>query len=312
MHEAADDDLAVGLRLIREVAEIDDPVAQREAVDGVWDCEGRLGDQGRYVDALRLVDGLLDWLLGQEPSGWPDAFSELRGYIAIALYWKGWSLYQLERWPEAVMAFGELIAEADAVPASARWYVACAFGGRGDALWMMGKRTQAAEAYAEGIAKLGDDEDAQIAAIVEELTVNRALLLAKLERTDEAMAAVDGVIARRNPLVKDIYVTEAYELKATLLVERREYDAAMSTIDTAVKSYGSSDDPKVRFTLARLMSDKVRVLKYVGQADAASQAAEQLVNRYGADLDPRIERIVAPHAHRLGRGRSRLRFPGLG
>ncbi len=351
MDDKPDDDVAVGLRLIQDVAEIADPVAQRESVDEIWKCQQRLSEQERYADALRLVDGLLAWRLGQEPSeerdramaytmlrrtqtlrdlerfgeaatqadelvrryasDWASASSARRRYAANALYWKGASLSELERWPEALLAFDELIGHAEAVPAGARVWVARAFEDRGHALWEMGQPGQASEAYAEGISAFAADEDPKIGWIVEGLTLHKALVLAELERMEEATALYDRLIARQDPL-EPRFVAVAYHRKVDLLVARREYDAAISTVDAFVERFGSSDDPSIRLYVARSISQKIGVLKHVGFGEAASYAAEQLVDRYGADLDPQIESIVAPHAHRLGRGRSRLRFRGLG
>jgi hypothetical protein len=79
-----------------------------------------------------------------------------------------------------------------------------------------------------------------------------------------------------------------------------------------VQRFGSSEDSTIRYLVALCLDVKIIALTALRRKDAATFAAEQLVERFGADLDPRIEGVVAPHAHRLRRSRSRLRFFGLG
>ena len=107
-------------------------------------------------------------------------------------------------------------------------------------------------------------------------------------------------------------VAAAYYRKAFALADQRDFDAAITTADAALSRFGASDDASVRGYVAACLDTKIYALRRLHRKDAASLVADQLVERFGADLDPDIEKLVARHAHRLGRSRSRLTFRGLG
>lgn len=350
----ADDELALGEALIRELFETGDPVAQREAVDGIRECEKRLRQARRFEDGLQLLDNLLAWQLASDSGGHPQSPDEeiahtmlsragrllslkrfgeaalqsdelvrgyagdlnhasfaLRAYAANALYWKGQSYLALEQWPEAISAFNELISSADAVPDDALYYVASAFTGRARALEDSGDDDGVVDACAEGIAALADAADSKVIALREEMMSQRALALVRLDRSDEAAAAFDALIALPAP-INLRYVASAYETKALLLLVGREFEAAIATAEEGARRFASSDDSMIRRCAAKCLDAKIDALKALRRDEAAHHTAEQLVNLFGPDLDPQIEAVVAAHAHRLGRGRSRLRFRGVG
>jgi tetratricopeptide (TPR) repeat protein len=349
-----DDDLAVGEALIRELSGAVDPVAQGDALDGVWDCHDRLIERDRHDDALRFLDSLLAWQLSPEAEEVSDELAEeeiahtmlgraaalrnldrqlevvaqcddlinrserannpsdeLQLSVANARSFKGSGLLSLGRWLEALVVFDDLIARESAVSRDERRWVAYAREERGQALKGLGDDAGAVEAYADAIAALADDDDPQMIRVVEKMMFDQARLLAGLGRTDEAFAIFDQLIALPEPHAS-LAVVGAYMSKSYRLAERGDFEATIATADAAVQRFSSSEDATIRRCVALCLESKILALKALGRKDAAAHAAEQLVERFGADLDPNIERIVAPHAHRLGRGRSRLRFLGLG
>ncbi|HEY2514263.1 MAG TPA: hypothetical protein VGI39_25525 [Polyangiaceae bacterium] len=289
---------------------------REEAPDGGWTELVAYTMQERATALLnlgRLPESIAqcDDLLRRYGEAFENGPAGLRGYLAFALYLKGSDLISLGRWLEALAAFDDLVAKAPSVPEDERKWVAYARAERAEALEGLGDEAGAAQAYAEAIAALGNDDDPEISVVVQRTTVARGRLLAQLGRTDEAFAIFDALIAAPEP-VASVAAAEAYLRKAYWLTERRHYEAAIATADAAVERFGSSDETHVRWNVACCMSEKIYALKALGRTDAAAFVADQLVDRFGADLDTNIEKIVAPYAHRLGRSRSRLRFPGLG
>jgi tetratricopeptide (TPR) repeat protein len=284
-----------------------DPDAAEELAYTMLGRAATLRDLDRYAEAVTQCDDLLR----RYEKDFDYATSDLKGCIGNALFFKGDSLLGLKRWLEALAALDKLVAQEHAVPTDARRWVGYALQGRGHALTGLGDEAGALDAFSEGIAALDDDDDPEVVGSAEAMMCDRARMLANVGRTDEAIAVFDALIARPDP-VAPLRVAIAFLEKEQLLVGRLDTEAIIANADAAVQRFGSSDDARLRLCAAHFLEAKVTALKAQGRKDAAAFAAEQLVERFGADLDPRIETIVAPHAHRIGRGRSRLRFRGLG
>jgi len=248
-------------------------------------------------------------LLSRFGSAFESASDDMRSCIANALFWKGSGLLSFGRWLEALAVFDELIAREPAVPHDGRRWVAYARKERGAALEGLGDDAGAADAYAEAIASLVDEEDPDLIRLVEGLMTDQASVLARAGRVDEAIAIVDAVISRADPSSPVLAV--AYLRKAEWLADRGDLEATIANADAVAQRLGQSDDARLRWCVAHCLHMKIVALRGLGRRDAAIFAAEGLVERFGADLDPRIEQIVAPYAHRLGRGRSRLRLRGF-
>jgi tetratricopeptide (TPR) repeat protein len=345
-----DDDLVAGEALVQELAHAFDRDEQRDALDGIWACADRLLEAGRKEDALRLLDQLVAWQLAQDSD--PDEFAaeeiaytmlrraealealdlldeavaqcnevvgrcgkgnepSLQGFMAEALSLRGGLLLRLERWLEAVVAFDDLIAREASIPDESSRWVAFARVERGMALKGLGDESGAAEAYAQAVAALAESEDPEIVALVQRTLAARGHILADLGKIDQALAVYDELIAIREP-ASPKSVADAYYRKAYRLAEGREFEAAIATTDAAMQRFGTSHDADIRVSLAYCLDEKIYALKGLGRKDAAAIVAEQLVERFGADLDPEIEKIVSRHAHRLSRSRSRLKFLDLG
>jgi tetratricopeptide (TPR) repeat protein len=341
-----DDDLVHGEALIQELSDYHGPEERKHALESVWDCLDRLIDRGRENDALALVDRLLAELLDSEPEEAlrgssdeeiaytmlrrsavlreldriPEAVAQCddllrrygksieRRYVANALYRKGSDLLSLGRWPEALAAFDDLIAQERDVFDDDRKWLAFARAERGEALEGLGDEAGAAEAYDDAITALTNDVgDPEVLATVQWAMASRGRLLARLGRTEEAIALFDELIAIPEPAalrsVADVYYRKAY-----WFVELNKFEQAIATADAAVQRFGASDDADIRVCVVGCLNEKIYALKRLGRKDAAAFVAEQLVERFAADPDPDIERAVGPHAHRLGRSQSRLKF----
>jgi tetratricopeptide (TPR) repeat protein len=212
---------------------------------------------------------------------------------------------------EAIVVFDTVVAREETFRDRGRKWVAYARRDRGAALKGLGDNTGAAEAYAEAIAALADNDDPHARDVVEDATGSQARVLGGMGRIDDAIALFDALIALPEPRSQSNVAT-AFSGKVLCLLDRRDFEGAIATADAAIQRFGSSDRKAYRWFVALCLDYKVRALASLGRRDAAAFVAEQIVERFGADLDPDIEKLVAPHAHRLGRGRSRLRFLGLG
>jgi tetratricopeptide (TPR) repeat protein len=282
-----------------------DEVADEEIADTMVGRADALRNLDRQVEVVAQCDDLINRFENAEnTSDW------LQGSMANARFLHGSGNLSLGRYLDALVAFDALIQRESSVPRDDRSWVARARQERAEALEGLGDEAGAAEAYAEAIAALADD-DSRLTLLVEKMKFDQARLLARLGRTADAIAVCDTLIALPEPRAP-FAVAGAYMEKSLSLVERQDFEAAIATADAAVQRFGSSEDTTIRLCVAICLDAKIIALTALGNKDAAAFAADQLVERFGADLDPSIENVVAPHAHRLGRRRSRLRFPGIG
>lgn len=269
------------------------------------------------ADALqnldRLAEAVAQWddVIRRYGRTHESASAILQDRVARALFWKGLNLLWLERWLESLAAFEELIAREQALPDRSRRLLMYARSNRGMALEGLGDEAGAAAAYAEAISALRPDEDQEVLRVGQETMIDQGRILARLGRTEEALDIFDALISLPEPAAPRA-VADAYLRKAYWLAHGREFEAAIAVADAAVQRFASSDDPAIRWYVASCLEEKIYALKRLGRKDAAAFVADQLVERFGADLDPGIEKIVAPHAHRGRRGRSRIGFSDLG
>jgi len=343
------DDLAVGEALIEELASVADTTESYDAVSGVWKCGESLSAAGRSDDALQLYDRLLAWFhehdraesaeqiaytmleraaalrsldrLPESVAQYDDLIRRcrtdwspsptLQDYMANALSWKGYSLLLLKRWLEALVSCDELIALDATLPRESRDWVINARNNRGTALEGLGDKVGAADAFAAALSALPTGDDPVYQRASQEMRIRRGRILADLGETAEACALFDSLIAIADPASPEDIAAAYYE-KAYYLAKGGELEAAIDVAEASVQRFGPADDPRVRIYAAGCLQTKISALKRLGRDTAAALTADQLVERFGADLDPGIEKIVARHAHRLGRSRSRLRFRGLG
>jgi tetratricopeptide (TPR) repeat protein len=260
----------------------------------------------RFVEAAAQCADLLD-RFDQVGAGAPDWVQEC---VASALFYRGDSFLQLKRWLESLAVFDELIAREPEIPTESRRWVANARTSRGEALEGLGDKAAALDAYSE-VAELADDDDPSVACWAERGMRKRATLLMELGQVEEAIAAYDVLFAVPDPFdLREVAI--AYVQKTAMLMDRHDFDAAIAAADTIMQRFGSSNVALIRKWVAMCLDMKITCLRALGRKDAAAHAADQLVDAFGADLDPRIETIVAPHAHRVGRSRSRIRFRGIG
>jgi tetratricopeptide (TPR) repeat protein len=297
-------DYLLAWQLSPEAEEVSDGFAEEEIAHTMLGRAAALRNLDRHVEVVAQCDDLLN------RSERLDSPSEmLLGCIANARSWKGSGLLSLGRWLEALVVFDDLIAREAGVPRDERRWVAYAREERGQALKGLGDDAGAVEAYAEAIAALADDDDSQVIRVVEKMMYDQGRLLAGLGRTDEAIAIFDELIALPE---SHLAVVGAYMSKGHTLAERGDFEATIATAEAAMQRFGSSEEATIRWIVALCLEEKIVALNALGRKDAAALAADQLVESFGADLDPKIEKVVAPYAHRLGRSRSRLRFLGLG
>jgi tetratricopeptide (TPR) repeat protein len=300
-------DQLLAWQLDGEVVEDEDSVRSAHEIAATMLARaGALHALDRFAEVVVQCDDFLR-MCGQEET----LSASLQTDRAAVLYWKGDSLLRLKRWLEALAAFDEVVAGEQLIPEDGRHWVADAREGRGQALEGMGDDDGAADAYSGAIAALADVDDPNVLTVLERLMSSEAAVLARVGRVDEAIAGCDALIERSEP-IELARVAVAYLQKAAYLALLGDFDAVIEILDTVFRRFSTSEELRIRHCVAVSLTMKIQTLEALGRKDAAALTAEQLVQRYGADLDPDIERTVAPYAHRLGRGRSRLRFPGLG
>lgn len=267
----------------------DEPEFDESVAWGLVTKEELLAMLGRQAEALDVLDSFLDRFGNRDQP-------QLQSLIAFALRDRGVALGELGHSKEAIADFERLItgfgkARRGVVPEIVAW--ATVF--KAIELNAMGE-------YNKAFAVLGSFLDGSEAeppppqdAIVQAL-VTKGIALAQLDRSDEALAVLDGFLDRfgnvQAPAVLELIVC-ALNTKGVVFDRGRRYDEALVVYDDALTRFDRPEYPWLRGRIAETIVNKANARAGLGYPDEALADFSAVIARFGNDNERPLRSAVA-------------------
>jgi len=141
-----------------------------------------------------------------------------------------------------------------------------------------------------------DNGDAEAATDTSTALFNKGLLLAAVDRDDEAIATFDDLCERFDGSADpelELDVVNALVSKARSLAKVKRHDEALALYDEVVTRFGDSDRFEVQLLVARALVNKAFRSGRLDRHEEALAACDALLERYGDTEDPALRRHVA-------------------
>jgi tetratricopeptide (TPR) repeat protein len=200
------------------------------------------------------------------------------------------------RHQEALDIYAEMVArfDADANPA-VRLQIATALFNWGHTLAGLGRHDDAVQVFDRLIERYGRDDEADLMH-VERAWVNKGASLLALHRPAEALAAFDQVVRVTDGAIsKSERETQsrAWLGRAQTLAEAARYEEAAKAADRVVALASGHDLTDEDVFVAAGMLSRAESLDALGEFDLSVATYETLIDRFGADLEPRMQELIA-------------------
>jgi tetratricopeptide (TPR) repeat protein len=255
-------------------------------------------------DQLEHAISLLDEIVARFSNATEAA---LRETVAMALYNKGTALSELERYEDAIAAYGDFVARFAGAAVSAREPVAMALINKGYMLGALGRHDDAIATYDDVVARFVGAVEPTVREQVATALVNKGNRLVALGRNDDAIAAYDDVVARfagaTEPTVREQLV-KALVNKGNRLVAFGRNNEAIAIYDDVVARFDGTSEPLLREGIARALVGKGYSLGDLGRPDEAIAAYDEVIARFTGVAEPslreQVARALVGKGYRLG------------
>ena len=200
------------------------------------------------------------------------------------------------RHQEALDIYAEVIArfDADANPA-VRLQIATALFNRGHILADLGRHEDAIQVFDHVIERYGRDDEADLMS-VNHAWVNKGASLLALHRLAEALEAFDQVIHPTDGAIcKSERETQsrAWLGRAQTLAAAGRHEEALKAADRVVALASGHGLADADLLTAAGMLSRAESLDALCEFDLSAEAYDALIDRYSADLDPRMQATIA-------------------
>ncbi|MGW4241167.1 tetratricopeptide repeat protein [Nocardia sp. NPDC004722] len=203
-----------------------------------------------------------------------------RPHVATALLGTGVALERLDRLPDALAAYRQLVTYGDAQ----RWHLALAQAYLGSVLLRLDRPQEALQECEQVVTDHAANREPLIRAAVTIALVHQGLALEKVDRRDDALAAYRRVVADyatdTHPTAR-YYVVRALQNQASVLGGVDRLPEALEVHEQLV--VGFTSDPDRRNQVAWAAFNRGDVLERMGRLPEALQAYEQVAADYGTD-----------------------------
>lgn len=212
----------------------------------------------------------------------------LREAVALALFNRGTTLWELERLDEAVATFDMLAARfGSAEETTVGRYVSEGLGNRAIILGKLGQRDAEMRAYDEIVTRFAKAGTAELRRQAALALYNKAVSLNEMGHPEAAIQAYREVVTRfgaDGTLSEN--VAEALLNQGITLGELGQPDAEMAVYDDLAARFGGADEPVLRDRVATALLYKGITLEQLERLEQAVEVYDRVVRDFGTDTEP--------------------------
>lgn len=226
-----------------------------------------LAEAGRHGDAVQTLDAIVARFGDSD-----DA--RIEALVGDALFWKGYSLHEVERDEDALVAYEQVASRFRNRP-DFRGLLSRALYQQGTTLARLRRPEDALPVWDEMLATFADEDAPPLAMGLAYAYQGKAAALRLLDRPDEAVDAYDDLIVRFSgsdfPVLRE-RADAALSEKVFVLLLGRRYDEAIVVANAAVGRLGASRDPDALaiavLNLGGALANEQRFEEAIGVYDA--------------------------------------------
>jgi tetratricopeptide (TPR) repeat protein len=226
----------------------------------------------------------------------PDA--EVHTHVAWAMTNKGWDLFSLDRFDEAIRNYEDL---SITVPFEPPFIHPVAQGLTNWALALdrTGRHLEEMDIYNRIANALGSAKTDPEVHLLAWALLNKAITLIELHEYDEAIELCDAVLGRwwdlsdwnTSTKVRE-FLAAAIRHRANAMAGRGDYQVAIADVDRLLQRYQWSDESGLSEEVAWAMLTKAGSLEFLNLPKEAKHAYDALVTRFSPSPDKRVEEAV--------------------
>lgn len=265
----------------------------KELIDTLFISATALGDNSEEeLIGYDLVDNVHQLL---KKKGAHDVSLHERTFEA--LHNKAVTLWHLNRAPEAIAIYDELLARyGTSTDPPLQERVAKMLCSKGATLALLNRASDAIVVYDDLLRRYEMATELALREWITKAMFNKGMALAQLDRAPEAIAVYDELVGRygaaTEPALQEPVVKALFN-KARMLAQLDRAAEAIAVYDELVGRYGMATEPALQERVARALYNKAIEVGQLGRDADEIAIYDELVARYGTATEPALQEQVA-------------------